>query len=130
MTLRSRRQAGFTLLEMIVTIAVMGLTLALLASAMKPRSHRLEMESAARDVAEAMRRARGQAIAEGVPVAPTMPHLPAWLAVVMQAPRGGIVFAPDGSSSGGAVLLAGAGERVAVTVDWLTGRVAIDAGHE
>ncbi len=113
---------------MIVTIAVMGLTLALLASFMKPRSHRLEMESAARDVAEAMRLARGQAIARGMPVAPTMPHLPAWLAVVSQAPPGGLVFAPDGTSSGGRVLLAGAGERVAVTVDWLTGRVEINGG--
>ncbi len=111
-----------------MTIAVMGLTLALLASFMQPRSRRLEMESAARGVAEAMRLARGQAIAEGEPVAPTMPRLPDWLSVVLQAPGGGIVFAPDGTSSGGRVLLAGAGERVAVTVDWLTGRVEIDAG--
>jgi general secretion pathway protein H len=111
---------------MIVTIAVMGLTLALLASFMQPRSHRLEMESAARDVAEAMRLARGQAIAEGAPITPTLPHLPDWIARVLQAPRGGSVFAPDGTSSGGRVLLAGAGEHAVVTVDWLTGRVEID----
>ncbi len=126
MTLRNSRQAGFTLLEVMVTIAIMGLVLTMLASFTRPRSHRLEMESAVRHVAQTLRLARGQAIAGGVPVAVTLPRLPAWLAVVVQAPPGGIVFAPDGTASGGHVLLAGTGRRVEVTVDWLTGRVEID----
>jgi general secretion pathway protein H len=126
---RSNPQAGFTLLEMIVTIAVMGLILAVLAGFTKPRSHRLEMESAARGVAQAMRLARGQAIADGIPVAAAMPRFPPWLTVMLEAPPGGIVFAPDGTSSGGHVLLAGATERMEVTADWLTGRVETDAQH-
>jgi general secretion pathway protein H len=126
---RNSRQSGFTLLEVIVTIAVMGLVLAMLGSFMRPRSHRLEMESAVRTVAQTLRLARGQAIAGGVPVAVAMPHLPAWLAVVVQAPPGGIVFAPDGTSSGGHVLLAGADRKVEVNVDWLTGRVEIDGAY-
>jgi hypothetical protein len=56
-----------------------------------------------------------------------LPHLPAWLAVSVQAPPGGIVFAPDGSASGGRVLLDGDGRHVDVTADWLTGAVQIDA---
>jgi general secretion pathway protein H len=96
---------------------------------MKPRSHRLEMQSAVRTVAQTLRLARGRAIAGGVPVGVAMPHLPAWLAVVVQAPPGGIVFAPDGTSSGGRVLLAGADRHVEVSVDWLTGRVEIDGTH-
>ncbi len=122
---RNSAQAGFTLLEMIVTIAVMGLVLAMVADFMQPRSHRLETEIAARQVAQAMRAARGQAIADGAPVAFALPRLPAWLAVSVQAPPGGITFAPDGSDSGGRVLLDGDGPEFIVSTDWLTGRVDV-----
>ena len=120
-------EAGFTLLEMIVVIAVMGLILLLVTGFGPPRSGRLEARAAAQQVAEAMRAARGRAIAQGQPVALTLPHLPAWLAVTIQAPPSGIIFAPDGSASGGRVLLDGDGQDVAVSADWLTGRVQIDA---
>jgi general secretion pathway protein H len=119
--------SGFTLLEMLVVIAVMGLILLLITGYGPPRSHFLEEQAAARDVAAAMRAARGQAIAGGQPVAFTLPRLPAWLAVSVQAPPGGIVFAPDGSASGGRVLLDGNGREVVITADWLTGRAQIDA---
>lgn len=39
-----------------------------------------------------------------------------------------IRFYPDGSSSGGTVVLAGSGGRYEIDVDWLTGRVRIDDG--
>ncbi len=120
-------ESGFTLMEMLVVIAVMGIAMLLVAGFGPPRSHWLETQAAARQVAEAMRDARGQAIVEGQPVAVRLPHLPLWLAVSVQAPPGGIVFAPDGSASGGRVLLGGPGMDVAVSADWLTGRVQIDA---
>jgi general secretion pathway protein H len=120
-------QAGFTLMEMLVVIAVMALILLLVTGYGPPRSHRLEAQAAARQVAEAMRAARGRAIAQGQPMGLILPHLPGWLAVSVQAPPGGIVFAPDGSASGGQVRLDGEGQDVAVTADWLTGRVQIDA---
>lgn len=115
------------MLEMVVVIAVMGLILLLITGFGPPRSHRLEAQAAAWQVAEAMRAARGRAIAQGQPVGLVLPHLPGWLAVSVQAPPGGIVFAPDGSASGGRVLLDGAGQEYAVTADWLTGRVQLDA---
>lgn len=128
MTSRNRAEAGFTLLEMLVTIAVMGIVLAVLAGSMRPQSHRLEMEAAAREVAQAMRQARGTALTTGLPVALALPRLPPWLTVAERAPAGGIVFTPDGASSGGAVLLAGAGLSAAVSADWLTGRVDVHGG--
>jgi general secretion pathway protein H len=117
------RCAGFTLMEMLVVIAIMGLVMAMVANFRQPHSQWLETQTAARQVAEAMRDARGQAIAEGRPVAPLLPRLPASVAMAVQAPPGGIVFAPDGSASGGRILLTGGGQ-IAVSVDWLTGRVA------
>ncbi len=35
-----------------------------------------------------------------------------------------VVFMPDGGSTGGTILLAAGARRVAVTVNWLTGRVS------
>jgi general secretion pathway protein H len=40
-------------------------------------------------------------------------------------PLGAITFAPDGSSSGGRVVLRAGANAVTVLVDWLTGRVSI-----
>lgn len=124
---RKRKDAGFTLLEMLVVIAVMGAALLLLTAFGPPRSHRLEARGAAQQVAEAMREARGRAIAQGHTVTVTLPRLPGWLAVSVQAPPGGIVFAPDGSASGGQVVLDGDGQESVISTDWLTGGVHIDA---
>ncbi|GAB0120251.1 pilus assembly FimT family protein [Acidisoma sp. 7E03] len=129
MTSRSNAQAGFTLLEMLVTVAVMGIVLAVLAGVTRPQSHRLELQAAAREVARAMRLARGAAMVGGAPVSLALPRLAPWLTVVEQPSVGGIVFTPDGASSGGTVLLAGAGLSAAVHADWLTGRVDIDGAR-
>ncbi len=125
---RNRPDSGFTLMEMLVVIAVMALILLLVTGYGPPRSHRLEAQAAAQQVAAAMRNARGQAIAQGRPVALILPRTPAWLSVTIQPP-GGIVFAPDGSASGGRVRLAGDGRDIAITADWLTGQVQILTGQ-
>ncbi|MGE4481403.1 pilus assembly FimT family protein [Acidocella sp.] len=124
---RNKADAGFTLLEMLVTIAVMGLVLAMLAGFMQPHSRRLETEIAARHVAQALRATRGQAIASGTAATFIPPRLPTWITVSLQAPPGGIVFTPDGGASGGRMLLDGVGPEIAISVDWLTGQVRIDA---
>jgi general secretion pathway protein H len=40
-------------------------------------------------------------------------------------PARAIAFLPDGSSSGGSVLITGATRRMQVSVDWLSGRIRI-----
>jgi general secretion pathway protein H len=116
---------GFTLLEMLVVIAIMGLILAALAGYGPPKSRWLETRAAARSVADAMLAARGAAMTTGQDVALRLPPAPDWLAETLEAPGPAILFHPDGSSTGGTVVLDDAGRRMAVTADWLTGRVSV-----
>jgi prepilin-type N-terminal cleavage/methylation domain-containing protein len=66
-----RDTAGFTLLEMIVVLVVLGLTPGLVMTHGPVHSRRLELDATARQVAGALRLARSRAIAEerGVAVA-------------------------------------------------------------
>lgn len=130
----SRRSAGFTLLEMLVVLALLGLALALVAQDRGP-GPAMRMRAAADAVAAALRTARGRAILTDrrITVALDAPmhvlhvqggpslNLPAALDVTGTRTIG---FAPDGSSSGGRIVLAGGGRRRAVAIDWLTGRVS------
>ena len=61
------RDAGFTLIEMIVVLAVLGLVAGLVLARGAPRSAGLEMRAAAGAVAQAMRVARTQAIMSNRP---------------------------------------------------------------
>lgn len=145
-----RAWRGFTLIEMLVVLAVLGLMAGLIVARGPMRSQRLEMDAAARDIAGALRLARSRAIARDQPVTLAIdvaghryamdgaqPHpLPPGLAITVTAVTSdiasstvaGITFAPDGSSTGGRIELAGNGRRVQVGVDWLTGRVRIAEG--
>jgi general secretion pathway protein H len=143
------RTAGFTLIEMMVVLVVLGLALTLILARGPMRSVAAEAGSAAGSVAQALRVARAQAIAQGRPlrvlldaaghrVLPeNLPAVALPAAVSMDVTdasgarmRAGVIgFAPDGSSTGGAVELADGGRRVRVAVDWLTGRVRVDAGQ-
>ena len=136
---RTRRRrsgaGGFTLLETIVVVVVLGLMLTILAGFVPRRPARLELANAADTVAATLRLARARAIASGRPVtvqtgagvllvdglARPLTGSPA---LAMAGPPV-IRFAPDGSASGGAVRVAGQARAMLVTVDWLTGRVAI-----
>jgi general secretion pathway protein H len=116
-------QAGFTLLEMIVVIAIMGLILGLVSEYGPQKDHWLQTRGAAQAVVEAMTTARGRAIASGAPVALALPAVPGWLAETVDTSP--ITFEPDGSSTGGTVTLDDHGRRIDVTADWLTARVTV-----
>lgn len=136
-------QAGFTLTELLVVLAIIALLItaipALLQSAM-PGARSL---AAARGLAQDLRIARGQAIAGGNATAIRFdPARQVYLLEPGDKPRtlpnavrfslqGGkpaaqIGFYPDGSSTGGEVLVGDGTLRHRVAIDWLTGRVVID----
>jgi general secretion pathway protein H len=144
--LRSR-QAGFTLLEMIIVLVILGLVVGIVVARGPARGHGLAVRAFVASVAEALRGARGRAIATDRPVlvavngerrsiavggGPTLQVPPELDLAAVAGPAGepgkrlaGIRFAPDGSSSGGRIVLADGKRHIELGVDWLTGRVSV-----
>ena len=145
------RDRGFTLIEILVVLAILGLTVGLVAARGPARSQALDLRSGADQVARSLRLARSQAIAGNRDVAFTLDlarrsfhvgdgpwqALPPAIELGMvtangaaDAPaQGGIVFAPDGGATGGRVRLATANRVLIIAVDWLSGRVAVVNGQ-
>jgi general secretion pathway protein H len=137
---RSAASSGFTLIEMIVVLVVLGLTLALFAVRGPMRSRGLELRAAAEQLAQSLRAARGEAITAGRVVDVTLTaggyrigngrlHAVPGVSILASTASGtvqtGIRFAPDGSSSGAIVTLEDRTSRISIAVEWLTGRVRI-----
>jgi general secretion pathway protein H len=141
------RQAGFTLLEMLVVVAILGFALGLIVTRGPMRSPALEMQAAVNDVAHGLRLARSKAIATNSPARLTVDlgqrtfridngavsTLPSSLTVAMTAVSeetvgqrlAAIRFNGDGSASGGRIELTDGQRRAQVGVDWLTGRISV-----
>jgi len=145
------KPGGFSLIELLVVLAVMGFALVLIVGYKAPWSSALGLEGTASELASGLRLARSQAIADNQPVAFSLDlaghrfrvggeaprGLPPKLSIALMtvtgekrnATTGDIRFNPDGSSSGGRITLADGSRRVAVGVDWLTGRVTVADVH-
>jgi general secretion pathway protein H len=132
------RQDGFTLIEMIVVLAILALMLGLVIARGPMHSARLDAEAAARELTAALRLARGRAIAEERPVSVALAPdryqvegLAAHSVPTDVALSGSSVirFAPDGSSSGGTIAVRTAKSSVTIVVNWLTGRVELAQGQ-
>ena len=145
--LRSRRAScGFTLIELIVALAVVGLLLAAVPVAIERAADSLAYRSAVQGIAASMRAARNRAMTDGAPAAFFVAvsrrqygveggeserfsdrlAVTATAAVAVRRDEGvqRIVFMPDGSSSGGSVLIVrSSGQGVRLRVDWLLGRI-------
>jgi general secretion pathway protein H len=141
------RQAGFTLIELIVVVAILGLALALIVGYKPPWSSGLGTRAAAGQLASALRLARSEAIARDSPVSVTIDvgahryrvgqepdrRLPPALTMELLTVAGerrtavesAIRFNADGSSTGGRVTIGDAVRKFVVGVDWLTGRVSV-----
>jgi general secretion pathway protein H len=146
MTSRSDADAGFTLIELVVVIAVIGLALALVSIRSTPVGAATHARAAAQEISSALRAARGEAVATNQRVAFTIDvnhrsyswggrspqGLPGDIGIALlttQDQANGAVaqirFYPDGSSTGGRVTIDGAGAVWWVGVDWISGRVSI-----
>ena len=139
--------AGFTLVELLVVLAILALVVALGVPAFQRVLPGLQLKSGAETVATAMREARGLAIGTNTEIALVIDidehslrlgdsppvRLPPGLALTLLTARrevigsgsGRIRFYPDGTSTGGRVTLALDHRVYHVAVDWLTGRVVL-----
>ncbi len=141
-----RQDDGFTLIEILVVLAILGVTLGLVIGRGSMKSRGLETTGAASAIAQSLRAARAQAIAtdhdvsvvfdparhafaaDATPAQTLAPSLRfAVLPPALQGPGDSriIRFSPDGSATGGQVVLGSGHRRIGITVEWLTGKVTV-----
>jgi general secretion pathway protein H len=140
------RSRGFTLLELLVVLAIIALLLAITPPLITAAIPGAELKASARRVAAGLRLAREEAIRTGHDVTFTLDlethsfevdgrfrqgKLPKGLDLKLEAAetemldehRGAVRFFPDGSSTGGRVILSRHDTGYQVGVQWLTGRI-------
>jgi general secretion pathway protein H len=143
-----RRPLGFTLIELVVVLAILGLAYALVPPLFSRARATAELKGATRQLAAGLRQARNYAVVRRTETVLTLDvekrdftvsgdsrtyRLPRQVELKLLTAQREVVndklasirFYADGSSNGGRVTL-GSGERsFEVDVNWLTGRVAI-----
>jgi general secretion pathway protein H len=142
------RWHGFTLLELVVVLAIGAMIAAIVVPNLGRRPGRIELGSSAHDVAATLRATRSRAITENRPASFTadvgnatygmsgvgpLHQLPRGVRLSLYTGRGeamsetaGVIrFYPDGSSTGGGVAVTLDQLRYLVLVNWLDGNVSI-----
>jgi len=117
-------QAGFTLVEMLVVLAIIGLVAAA-GLALRPQSSgTLGREKVGAKLAQVLANAQAQASANGQAIKLNLGTADLSPCLSISSPLGdadSITLYPDGSTSGGVIVLAG---KPAWTLDWLTGALS------
>lgn len=145
----NRRARGFTLLEVIVVLAIGAVLYAVVLSGPFGKASAADLKSAARTLASGLRTAQATAMATRRDAVLTVDmesreylatgegeahKLPSNIDLALYTAqtevtsdkRGSIRFYPDGSSTGGRITVSSGERKYLVDVDWLTGRVHID----
>ncbi len=118
---------------MIVAIAILGMVAGLVLIKQPWHNSTLNTDATIRTLVNSLRAARSRAIAQDrvvavvtVPGGFSVDGNPLWLLPPRQtltAVR--IAFLPDGGSTGGSLVLTAEQRRVAIEVNWMTGRVSV-----
>ena len=144
-TARVGRHQGFTLVELLVVLAIAAVAISTVPPLFSAALPGVEMKAAARRTVTGLRLAREQAIRQGRPLTLIVDveehrleipghraiNLPQRLELTFEgaeremrdAQRGGIRFFPDGTSTGGRIVIASGDAGYQIGVNWLTGRV-------
>ena len=144
---RRRRPAGFTLLEVLLVMALIAAASVLAALTVSGGFESMRLRSSAKEIAANLRYARAQAISTGRPQSFAIdPRAHVWqgangrkgeipkkLGIVFTGARevqprdgiGAIMFFADGASTGGRVQVNSRGAAWNVDVAWLTGEVSL-----
>lgn len=140
--------AGFTLLELTVSLAMIALAVTIVAPRMTTSRASMTLRAAAIDISSSLKSARAQArtsnrdtvfvvdtarrryTADGA-IKPKYVARPIALTFAANATevsspsRAGFRFRPDGTASGGAITLSSGRDSATISVDWLTGAVLL-----
>lgn len=145
--LKQSNSGGFSLIEVLIVMTLVVTMTALLAPILLPSPGRV-LRASASDVAVTLRETRRHARAEsrrkrflvdtaeqrfGIADSNRWKSLPEGMTVqlttaqslVTDEDRGGIDFFPDGTSTGGRLVLGMAQQSVQIDVEWLTGRIRV-----
>ena len=149
----SRDHGGFTLVETIVVLAVAALLLTLLPPLFAKPLDRLQLRRSVYQLASDLRQAQQVAIIQSretaiqinvddrsyrsynnaddtIMEAVDKIKLLSDARLAATARSGRVVFYPDGSSSGGHVVLTGSQQSYHVKITWISGHVSIDDGQD
>lgn len=131
----TRRAGGFTLLELLLVLAILSLVVVLALPLYGRRTGAMSLAGATQEVRAALAAAHSEAIAEdreiafvgganGYSVDGRRRQFPAPVSVEI---RGGtrITFFPSGGASGGSVILRGAAARRDIEIEAITGRAIL-----
>ncbi len=139
---------GFSLLELLLVMAIMALGFVFIAPNFAKTMESVRYRSAIREVASGLRQVRGIALSQSREAVFFMDvekhiyridrlakthHLPDFIELTLvtaeselQEPGTGTIrFFPDGSATGGGVVLTWGSRRKQIKVNWLSGRVTI-----